>query len=139
LAAYRDYTSLSTLPKNEVLPDGTYVDNEDFICKGLWGRFLYFGILKEFRTSAIQVYECALRFPNQAIKLFDSSFFPQIDCSQLSELCENLERINHNKPLIGLYENMPYNMAKALIEMQIKKYKDEFMEILTSLKMFNYE
>lgn len=139
MSAYQDYTSLSILPLSEQLPNGTYINNEDFISKGYWGRFMYYGFVNEFRNSAIQVYECALRLPRLAVKLFDSSFFPQIDCSLLSELCENLNRIDHYQSPIGLYSNMPDNMAKALIEMQLKKYEEKFTLMLNTLKTEQYE
>lgn len=139
LSAYQDYTSLSILPLTEQLPNGTYINNEDYISKGYWGRFMYFGFVEEFRNSAIQVYECALRLPHHTVRLFDSSFFPQIDCSQLSELCENLNRIDHYKSPIGLYSNIPDNMAKALIVMQLKKYEEKFTQILNLLKTEQYE
>ncbi len=134
MAAYQDYTLLCNLPMKEQLPDGTQVDNENLLCKGYWGRFIYFGLMNDFRNSAIQVYECALKCPYKAVQMFDSSFFPEVDCSKLSELCENLDRINNYKPLIGLYSNMPKNMAEPLIDMQLKKYKERFTQILKSLK-----
>ena len=132
--AYDIYTSLCLLPHYEKMPDDTVFDNEELISHGFYGRFCYFGILNDYTNSTIQVYECAVMFPHEAIKLFDSSFFPKIDCSQLSELCENLYRIKHYKPLEGIYRDLPPNMAKPLIEMQIEKYKDSFNNVLITLK-----
>lgn len=132
--AYDVYTNLCLLPRYEKMPDDTDFDNEELISHGFYGRFCYFGILNDYINSAIQIYECAVMFPHEAIKLFDSSFFPTIDCSQLSELCENLYRIEHYKPLEGIYKDIPPNMAKPLIEMQIDKYKDNFNQILKTLK-----
>ncbi len=139
MAAYQDYTSLCVLPHKEQLPNGTFINNEELISLGYWGRFLYFGYMNEYRNCAIQVYECAIQFPHRAVKLFKSSFFPQIDCSQLSELCDNIDRISNFQPLLGIYSNIPDNMAKALIEMQINKYKERFEQILTSLNTEQYE
>lgn len=137
--AYDYYTKLMNLVLCEEMPDGSYFDNSHLICCGYYGRFYVFGIQKEYKNSTSQVYECASRFPEKAIKIFDQSFFPKIDCSELFELCDNLHRINHYKPAIGIYENIPNNMAKALIEMQIEKYRDKFKQILTIINNSNNE
>ena len=42
-----------------------------------------------------------------------------------------------NEPLNGIYSNIPSNMAKALIELQMDKYTDKFKEILYQLKSQN--
>lgn len=132
--AFMLYTQLISLPPMEKMPDETSFDNREFISKGYYGRFCYFGINSDFTNSTIQVYECAILYPEKAVCLFEPSFFPRIDCSQLSELCENLNHAIHYQPLIGLYKGIPENMAKPLIEMQIKKYIQQFHSILSSLK-----
>lgn len=136
-SAFMEFTTLANFPLNEQLPDGDIFDNVDFISKGYWGRFYIFGLLNEYRNSTIQVYTCASIFPEKAVELFDNKFFPKIDISSLSTLCDNLRRIKHYEPLNGIYSNIPNNMAKALIEMQMDKYTEKFKEILYQLKSQN--
>lgn len=135
--AFIEFTTLVNFPLNEKLPDGDLFDNRDFISKGYWGRFYIFGKLNEYRNSTIQVYTCASIFPEKAVELFDNNFFPKIDISALSSLCDNLKRIKQYKPLTGIYSNIPSNMAKALIEIQMDKYTYKFKEILYQLKSQN--
>lgn len=137
--AYNHYTELANLPLTEELADGTYHSNENYICQGLYGRFLYFGLIQDIRNATIQVYTCAYSFPHQAINLFDCSFFPKLDNSELSELCVNLDLARRNKPLSGIYSNIPSNMAKALLEMQVDRYRSNFKTILETLKDNKYE
>lgn len=137
--AYNHYTELANLPLTEELADGTYHSNENFICQGLYGRFLYFGLIQDVKNATIQVYTCAYLFPHQAINLFDCSFFPRLDNSELSELCVNLDLARRNKPLSGIYSNIPSNMAEALLEMQVDRYRSNFKSILETLKNDKYE
>ena len=128
------YTKLVTLPTKERVSSETILDNSEFICLGYYGRFCCFGMLNDSINSTIQVYECAQYYPHLAVELFDKSFFPKIDCSQLSELCENFNRIEHYESLIGIYEGIPYNMARPLVDRQLSKYKQQFYQILSILK-----
>lgn len=137
--AYNHYTELTNLPLVEELADGSYHNNENFICQGIYGRFLYFGLKQDIKNATIQVYTCAYLFPHQAINLFDNSFFPTLDYSELSELCVNLDLARHHKPLKGIYSNIPSNMAEALLEMQVDRYKSNFKSILETLKNDKYE
>lgn len=137
--AYNHYTELANLPLIEELADGSYYSNENFICQGIYGRFLYFGLKQDIKNATIQVYTCAYLFPHQAINIYDSTFFPRLDYSELSDLCVNLDLARHNKPLNGIYSNIPSNMAKALLEMQIDRYKSNFKSILETLKNDKYE
>ena len=136
-SAFMEFTTLANFPLNEQLPDGELFDNIDFISKGYWGRFYIFGLLNEYRNSTIQVYTCASIFPEKAVELFDNKFFPKLDFSSLSTLCDNLKKIKQYEPLNGIYSNIPSNMAKALIELQMDKYTDKFKEILYQLKSQN--
>lgn len=132
--AFTIYSQLIAIPKFENMPDGTVFNNCEFISGGYYGRFCYFGIVKDYTNSTIQVYECAAMFPDSATKLFNSSFFPNIDYSQLTELCINLDNIEHYKPLTGIYNGIPDNMAKPLIELQMEKYQAYFQSMLSILK-----
>lgn len=131
--SYDHFTQLANLPLSEKLADDCWHSNEEFISMGLYGRFVYFGLIDDYANATIQVYSCAVSFPRRAVDLFDSSFFPNIDFSSLHELCENLELSQHHKPLKGIYSNIPNNMAEALLQIQIDKYKKHFINILNIL------
>ena len=126
------FTELINLPEKEDL-NGHCIDNTSLICSGYYGRFQVFGMLSDYKNGTRQVYECAIRYPANAVSLFDNSFFPSIDVSSLEELCDNLTRIRNWKPLTGIYADIPDNMAKPLIERQLQKYIESFKQILHTI------
>lgn len=126
------FTELINLPEKEDL-NGHCIDNTSLICCGYYGRFQVFGMLSDYKNGTRQVYECAIKYPADAVSLFDNSFFPSIDVSSLTELCDNLTRIRNWKPLTGIYADIPSNMAKPLIERQLQKYIESFKQILNTI------
>ena len=126
------FTELINLPEKEDL-NGHCIDNTSLICSGYYGRFQVFGMLSDYKNGTRQVYECAIKYPAEAVSLFDSSFFPSIDVSSLKELCDNLTRIRNWKPLTGIYADIPNNMAEPLIERQLQKYIESFKQILNTI------
>lgn len=128
------YTQLTCLPVIENLANDCQVDNSNLICEGYWGRFNYFGVMKDYRNSTIQVYKSAVTFPSIAVTMFDSSFFPRLDASELIDLCDNLNKAKRGEDLIGIYKGIPSNMAKSLLESQLQKFEKHFSSILNNLQ-----
>lgn len=126
------YTDLINLPEKEEI-NGHYIDNTYLICAGYYGRFQVFGMLNDYKNGTRQIYECAIKFPANAVILFDDTFFPSIDVSSLRELCENMEKLHDGTPLTGIYADIPCNLAHALLERQLNKYIDSFKQILNTI------
>lgn len=51
------------------------IDNNNLICVGYWGNFMYFNQLGDYTNSLIQIYECAQKYPRNSIKMFPIEFF----------------------------------------------------------------
>ena len=132
------YVQLIDLPQNESLPgDDQSYDNTPLISAGYWGRFNYFGLLNDYNNSLRQVYECAVRYPSIATKIFDSSFFPKFDVSEFRDLCNDLDSLNecgHIKTKSSIYARLPIIQASALIKLQIEEFQSKCKDILNSLK-----
>lgn len=132
LTALQLFTEIIGVNPSECVAD-TLIDNSELIARGFYGRFVSFGLLDDYKNSTRQVYECAYRFPSYAVNLFDKSFFPTVDVSSLKEICENIIRAKKSEELIGIYSQLPANMALPLLERQLDKYKKNFVEILNSI------
>lgn len=121
------FIELIDLPVEDKLPgEEISYDNRPLISWGYWGRFWTFGLLGDQRNSLRQVYECATRYPELAVKLFDLAFFPMTKGTDIVDACNYYEKLKSNERLPNdcAYAKLPDNQAKALLEMRI----DEFVQ-----------
>lgn len=114
--AYNEFTKLVSFDNSSPIErTQETIGRANYICVGYWGNFHYFTLIDDKQSAAIQVYECALRYPRQAVSIFPTSFFKH----DFHKLIEGLEKeISHLRYRFGEFQRLESTMMELERYMQ---------------------